>query len=146
LKIPNPSPHNYTPVSYPSPRNYTLIPHPSPRNYTPVSHSSPHDYTLTPPSTEPNFGDSTEPDFGDLTDPPCDPYVDLLDFSNQRRIASGQVVASATTGTVVHGHQLLIFERKVYVSSVEPGEENNLFYHRSHGVDTIKDVEKSWVV
>ena len=48
LKIPNPSPRNYTPVPHPSPRNYTPVPHSSPHDYTPVPHSSPHDYIPTP--------------------------------------------------------------------------------------------------
>ena len=57
------------------------------------------------------------------------------------------IVSTATLGTVVHGHALLEYERKVQVINVIPGEEQHGLYLGSQGcATTIKETEGGWVV
>ena len=64
-----------------------------------------------------------------------------------KKITTEVIVSTATTRTIVHGHRLVEFERKVLVIDVIPGEEGQSLYLQSQGCATnIKETEGSWVV
>ena len=57
------------------------------------------------------------------------------------------IVSTATTKTIVHGHVLVEFERKVQVLDIVQGEERHGLYLGSQdGITTIKEPEGGWVV